>query len=145
MQKIIHLHEFEYDALKRTAEYKNEEIERRAYELFLNKSPYCIDVLISSEQDKYGDVRFYATSWVEGIKEAGLTQAEKHRIGKYIKHKIESEIEHKYGYAIENLNEKLDEKRTLKRRKKFVLYQSIAFAVQTLLLIANILIMIKYL
>lgn len=58
MQKIIHLHEFEYDALKRTAEYKNEEIERRAYELFLNKSPYCIDVLISSEQDKYGDVRF---------------------------------------------------------------------------------------
>ena len=145
MEKIIHLHEIEYDALKSTAEYKNEEIDRRAYELFLQKSPYCIDVLISSEQDKYGDVRFYATSWVEGIKEAGLTQAEKHRIGKYIKHKIESEIEHKYGYAIKNLNEKLDEKRTLKRRKKFVLYQSIAFAVQTLLLIANILIMIKYL
>lgn len=106
MEKIIQLKQNEYNDLFEKANLNEQEIAKKAEDLYQQKGTYGIKLQLDFEKSNYSDkVAFKSNSWVKDWDNTfPLSQEDKRKIVEFVARRADQFMEKRYGRQVYSIN-----------------------------------------
>jgi hypothetical protein len=152
MYTNVVLNKEEYDSLLATAQLTNEEIEKKAEELWQEKGSYGLDVTLRFDKEKGGigsdyqdtfvfNPYSYVKDWTDNDKSCfPLTNEEKKKFNKFICNMLKKFMKKEWGEQIDDIN--YIQKQISDYKKERKLYQAITYTGWTVAILTVIAILL---